>query len=212
MIKYLYLISKLIFHELIFMQDKLDDKDRMIMTLLQRDPEISQDKISEKLGITQPSISARLRKLKKNGFLLINSGINLRKVNLYIGKVDLYAKSESTKILETFSKCPYCINAFPTSGRHNIFFLFACEDLNTLEAIVDHRLRPIPEITHIDFSIALAPAKDLIVPIIPRLDKTNQCPCGSSCKDCDVYAANRCLGCPATDMYKGNLWKAPKIV
>jgi Lrp/AsnC family leucine-responsive transcriptional regulator len=178
--------------------------------MLQTDPEISQVEISKRLGLTQPSISARLRKLKDSGAIALQAGMNLKKIGLHIAKIDLCIKSDTNKIIERFKNCPYCINGFITSGKFNLTLLFVCEDINTLEAIVDNSLRPLPEVVDLEFSIALAPIKDLIAPITSwhGTDTINgESPCGVSCKDCDMYATDRCLGCPATKEYKGNIWR-----
>lgn len=190
---------------------KLSDKDWEIISMLQSNPEISQATMARNLGLSQPSISARLKRLMESGVLALQAGVNLKKVDYYIAKIDLSVKSASNRLIKAFSRCPYCINGFITSGKHNLLFLFVCEDLNTLEAIVDSRLRALPEVTDVEFSIVLAPIKDFIVPIYSRLDAPDgESPCGASCKDCEMYIDNRCLGCPATEAYKGNLWRKTK--
>lgn len=189
---------------------KLDDKDWQIISMLQNEPKISQIEISKRLGLTQPSVSMRLRRLKESGIISFQVGMNLKKSDLFIAKIDLTVKSESNKLIEAFSRCPYCINGFILSGKHNLTLLFVSEDVKTLEAIVDNRLRPLPQVTDIEFSIALAPMKDFIVPITAKVNTNNPSekgPCGADCLNCDMYNANRCLGCPATMAYKGDLWK-----
>jgi len=46
---------------------EMDDIDRKIVSLLEKDPEISQNKIAQEVGISQPSVGVRIRKLKKRG-------------------------------------------------------------------------------------------------------------------------------------------------
>jgi Mn-dependent DtxR family transcriptional regulator len=45
--------------------------------------------IAEKLKISQPSVSARMHKLKQKGALAHVVGMNLTKVDLYMAKVDV---------------------------------------------------------------------------------------------------------------------------
>ncbi len=193
------------------MKMKLSDKDQAIISMMQKDPEISQVEMSKRLGLTQPSISTRLRKLKESGVIALQAGINLRQIDLYVAKVDLSVRNDTNKIRKRFGKCPYCINGFITSGKYNLTFFFVCENISTLEAIVDNSIRPLPEVTDVEFSIAMAPIKDLIVPITSFRNENGTdsgSPCGVSCKDCEMWIANRCLGCPATKEYKGDLWKS----
>ncbi len=196
------------------MQYDLNDKDRAIVSMLQIDPETSQIEMSRKLGISQPSISARLKRLKKKGVIALQAGMNLRKVDLHLAKVELAVKSESNKLIEAFIHCPYFINGFITAGKYNLLFIFVGENISTLEAIVDNRLRPWPQVTDIAFSVITAPIKDFIAPINSFLNidaSIKGSPCGAKCMDCEMYTSNRCLGCPATKEYRGSLWKKPKI-
>ena len=44
---------------------RIDQKDREIITNITETPDISQHEIAEKIGLTQPSVAMRLKKLKK---------------------------------------------------------------------------------------------------------------------------------------------------
>lgn len=192
------------------MKFDLDDRDLAIIQMLQESPEISQIEISKKLGLSQPSVSARLRRLKESGIISLQAGINLKKVDLYVAKVDLSIRGKSNRLIEIFSKCPYCINGFIMSGKRNIVLFFVNEDIKSLEAIVENRIRPLPQITDVEFNIVLMPIKNFIVPIKLEFNKTSSLEknlCEPSCKGCEMYKTNRCYGCPITPEYKGNLWK-----
>ena len=64
----------------------LDKRDREILSLLEKNPEMSQSDIAEKLKISQPSVSARMHKLKQKGALAHVVGMNLKKVDLYMAR------------------------------------------------------------------------------------------------------------------------------
>lgn len=185
-----------------------DKRDREILSLLEKSPEISQNEIAEKLKISQPSVSARIHKLKQKGALAHVVGMNLKKVSLYMAKVDVMA-SNTSSVLEIFKDCPYFLNGLIVSGNHNLCLFFIGEDIATLEAIVDGHLRSNPLVKSAEVSIVITPVKDLVMPLRMNFDFSDVPPCGNgcNCKDCVHHTSNRCLGCPVTNSYNGKIWR-----
>ena len=186
----------------------LDKRDREILSLLEQNPEMSQNDMAEKLRISQPSVSARIHKLKQKGALAHVVGMNLKKVNLYMAKVDVMAKNTSS-VLDIFKDCPYFLNGLIVSGEHNLCLFFVGEDIATLEAIVDGHLRNNPVVTSARVSIVITPLKDLILPLKMSFGSSDTPPCGNgcNCNECAHHISNRCLGCPVTNSYNGKIWK-----
>jgi Lrp/AsnC family leucine-responsive transcriptional regulator len=186
----------------------LDKRDREMLSLLEQNPEMSQNDMAEKLRISQPSVSARVHKLKQKGALSHVVGMNLKKVNLYMAKVDVMAKNTSS-VLDIFKDCPYFLNGLIVSGEHNLCLFFVGEDIATLEAIVDGHLRSNPVVSSAQVSIVITPMKDLILPVRMNFESSDTPPCGNgcNCKECTHHISNRCLGCPVTNSYSGKIWK-----
>ena len=186
----------------------LDKRDREILSLLEQYPEMSQSDMAEKLKISQPSISARIHKLKKKGALSHIVGMNLKKVDLYMAKVDVVANNTSS-VLDIFKDCPYFLNGLIVSGRNNLCLFFVGEDISTLEAIVDGHLRGNPLVKSAELSIVITTMKDFVMPIKMNFDFSSTPPCGNgcNCRDCSHHISNRCLGCPVTNSYNGKIWK-----
>ncbi len=186
----------------------LDKRDRQILSLLELNPEMSQNDMAEKLKISQPSVSARVYKLKQKGALSHVAGMNLKKVNLYMAKVDVIA-SNTSSVLEIFKDCPYFLNGLIVSGKYNLCLFFIGEDIATLEAIVDGHLRSNPLVKGAEVSIVITAMKDLIMPVKMNFDTDSTPPCGNgcNCKECPHHISNRCLGCPVTGSYNGKIWK-----
>lgn len=183
---------------------RLDEKDRQIITLFQKNPEISQSEIAEIIGLSQPSVGMRIKKLKDRGILSHIVGMNFKKVNLFLAKVEIAAKN-SQNIIDTFSKCPFFINALMVSGRYNMTLLFMGENIATLESIVDYHLRQNPDVKEVDFNIIVSPVKDLVMPV--KITLEGERGCDLDCDGCPYYKSGRCLGCPATSAYKGDFWR-----
>jgi DNA-binding Lrp family transcriptional regulator len=185
-----------------------DKRDREILSLLEKSPEMSQNEIAEKLKISQPSVSARIHKLKQKGALAHVVGMNLKKVSLYMAKVDVMA-SNTSSVLDIFKDCPYFLNGLIVSGNHNLCLFFIGEDIATLEAIVDGHLRSNPLVKSAEVSIVITPVKDLVMPLRMNFDFSDVPPCGNgcNCKECVHHTSNRCLGCPVTNSYNGKIWR-----
>ena len=54
----------------------LDDRDNSILSMLLKDPNVSQEEIAKKIKLSQPSVGARIKKLKEKGVLHFINGVN----------------------------------------------------------------------------------------------------------------------------------------
>ncbi len=189
---------------------KLDEKDRAIVSMMAIDPDISQDKVAAAIKLSQPSVAARVARLREKGALQKQMGINPLKMGLYLAKVDLTSTNPDS-ILKMFRDCPYFANGFSVSGHHNLCLLFFSESVATLEAIVNGHLRSNATVTEVDFNIVVTSEKDLIVPARLRPERSKQPPCGIKlrCVDCSSFNAQKCNGCPVTGQYQGSFYQPP---
>ena len=161
----------------------IDEIDKKIASFLFMDPNISQEDISREVGLSQPSVAMRIKKMKKNGVIENNYGINPIKLGLSIAKVDL-TTNDTTRVLNLMKNCPYFLNGFIVSGRRNMCLFFVGENITTLEAIVDCHLRKLDDVKNIEFNIVIGAAKKLITPIRMDFGKKDFIPCDFSNK-CD---------------------------
>jgi len=161
----------------------LDDRDNTILSLIQKDPGVSQEEIAKKIKLSQPSVGARIRKLQQKGILYNVNGVNFRVVDLNLAKVDV-AATDTAAIINEFKDCPFFINALITSGRYNLCLLFMATDLKRLEGIVNHHLRGNPKVMDIEMNIVISTAKDLVLPLNIDYENKKQVDCGQGCKDC----------------------------
>jgi len=162
----------------------LDDRDSIILSLLQKDPNISQEEIGQKIKLSQPSVGARLKSLAKKGLLERVNGVNFRTVDLYLAKVDITSTS-SNDIIEQYKDCPFFVNALVTSGRYNLCLLFMATSLKRLEQIVNFHLRGNPKVKDIELNIVISTAKDLVLPLNIDFENQAQLDCKQKCRECD---------------------------
>ena len=184
----------------------IDDLDRAIINLKIGNPGISQTEISKTLGISQPAINKRMHQLKKEGYLKEIAGIDLSKVKLYLAKSDI-SSDNTEQILEHMKKCPLYIQGFVTNGKFDLTVFVVGEDPNQILTYGNRRLRQNNDvkdsIKEMEWRLMVKPDQDFTIPIKPIIKKQKNPPCGADCKKCNMY--DRCLGCPATEGYKGKL-------
>ncbi len=158
----------------------IDMKDLKIMSLIIRNPDISQSEIAKKLKITQPSVNIRIKKLKQRGIIQFNAGFNLNETNLSVVKVDFTA-TNPTKILENIEKCPFFINGFVTSGKNNASLLLMHSDLKKIDDIINNHIRSKKEVSEINTAIVIHSIGKFILSIdLDRILTQNN----SICKEC----------------------------
>ncbi len=182
---------------------RLDERDRAILCIFSENPDASQEEIARELGLRQPSVAVRLRKLRGNGYLELQAGVDPFKVGLQMAKVDVRS-TEPSKILSLFSSCPYFMNGMLVSGRSNLCLFFVAEKISTLEAIVDRHLRNIPEVQDVEFNIVISSARKMVMPVrLGRGRRKTPCSSKSACGDCDERRSESCAGCPLVERVEG---------
>jgi len=161
----------------------LDNRDNVILSMVQKNPRISQEEIAKKIKLSQPSVGARIRKLQEKGILHNTNGVNFKVVNLNLAKVDVNA-TDTVGVINEFKDCPFFINALITSGKHNLCLLFTASDLKRLEGIVNHHLRGNPKVKDVEMNIVISTAKDFILPLNIDYENNKQSNCEQDCINC----------------------------
>lgn len=185
---------------------ELDDKDKLILEILEKSSDISQNEIARRVGLSQPSVGARIKRMKDMGIINHSYGINIKEPGLYVLKVDVKCK-QPRDLLKLFEGCPFFLNGFIVAGNRNLTMMFIGEDLSTLEAIVDQHVRPSPDVYDIDVGIVVRAERNTVVPMKIHVDHADKPSCNFTCGQCDYWSNELCLGCPVTGHYRGNIWK-----
>ena len=69
------------------MDVKLDDLDFKIIHQLQGDGRISITDLADKVGSSRPTVTNRLKKLVDEGFVVVNGGLNIRRLGFKVACV-----------------------------------------------------------------------------------------------------------------------------
>ena len=186
------------------MPEEIDSTDKKILSMLSENPQMSQAELSERLKISQPAVSARIRKLEEKGVLSRLIGTDIKKADVFLAKVDVSTDSVE-KVLKFLENCPLYLNCFLTSGRHNMSCLLMGESVKSLMSCVDSRFRQNLPVKNIQFDLIVTPTRPMIAPVKPQTERKKITPCGADCSTCSFFVSNSCLGCPASTYYKGKL-------
>ncbi|MEM4473192.1 MAG: Lrp/AsnC family transcriptional regulator [Archaeoglobaceae archaeon] len=185
----------------------MDEKDRLIIALLQENGRASYSDLGKNIGMTAMGVKKRVEKLLNKGEIKVKALINAEKLYLAILVMEVEDSNALNRIIDKFRECPRVLKFFVTTGSYNLFAIIFSEDFESLESITlescslraqsgikRYEVYPVQEIHY-------EPFLDIKV-VAKKLDKP---PCNALCMECRRYKSERCLGCPATKMYRGKL-------
>ena len=192
----------------------MDDVDKKLISKLQENGRTSLSEIGEYLGMSHVAVSKRLDKLTKGNLVKVTAGINSEKIDAKVLFLALETESfeVAEKIKKKYANCPRLLMFAPVTGTYNLFAMMMAEDTWSLESILGTcSMRAEPGIRKSETWFCNAPLipKFLPISLAPTQSGTTKGSCKSDCATCKRYIADKCVGCPTTNVYKGNLWASP---
>ena len=189
----------------------MDDTDRKIISQLQLDGRTTFEKLADIIGFSNMGAKKRVDKLLEKGIISISALVNTEHTDLHAALVLIEIESTEAmhRLLDRFKECPRVVNIFTTLGGYNIIALVVAENRDTLESISVEKcsLRSSEGIRRSEFypigRIHYSPFLLVREYLTHKEKKTT--PCNVDCHPCNRYKAEKCVGCPATSYYKGNL-------
>ena len=142
----------------------LDDKDRRILALVQRDAKLPQAEIARKIGLSTAAVNERLRKLESAGFL-----------RRYVAVVDPKAIGVSvTAFVEVFVEHPRYEPAFidqvlgldevqechHITGEFSLLLKIRVRDMESLQQLLIHKLNALEGVRQTRTVIVLSTSKE----------------------------------------------------
>jgi len=142
----------------------LDDKDRRILALVQRDAKLPQAEIARRIGLSTAAVSERLRKLESAGFL-----------RRYVAVVDPKAVGVSvTAFVEVFVEHPRFEAAFidhvlgidevqechHITGEFSLLLKIRVRDMEALQQLLIHKLNALEGVRQTRTVIVLSTSKE----------------------------------------------------
>lgn len=142
----------------------MDDVDRRILDLLQTDARLTQAQIARKVGLSQPSVAERIRKLEEQ-----------RVITGYAAKVDprklgkditafIGVGIEHPRHFEAFTKkvleLEEVLECHRVAGEDSYLLKVRTEDTGTLDRLLVRQLRTWPGVTRTYTTIVLCSVKE----------------------------------------------------
>lgn len=189
----------------------MDAVDRKIISQLQVDGRTTYETLGKITDYTSVRANKRVENLLKREAIKISARLNLKCFGLCAAAVLIETDGPETvqRLLKRFEECPRIVNIFATVGGYNIVALVVAENHKTLEGISMEKCSIRSEkgirrsefylIREIHYSPFLSirenlTHKGLLVP-----------PCNVECQTCERFKSEECVGCPATENYRGPL-------
>lgn len=164
----------------------IDDLDRQIIELLQKDPDMTHSAIAKEIGRSQPAVGARIHRLEEKGVLSAQYGINFKVIkDLHLIKVEL-ATSNPDRVFEMSKYCPFIINCMRLSGQNNIMVLMVTDALKKIDKIIDYQFRNKDFVERVEMEIITDIERDFVLPVNLMIDEHDPKP---------NIACNECVGC-----------------
>ena len=143
----------------------LDKTDIKILQYLQSDGRKTASKIAEKLNLTVPTITERIKKLQESsvikGFQVI---IDPKSVSLDVSAVITIISSSSDNYQVVINKaveCPEVIQCFSTTGIGSLLLWVSTKNSQSLEELL-RKIQSWPNVTRTETQVILSSYKDLL--------------------------------------------------
>jgi Lrp/AsnC family leucine-responsive transcriptional regulator len=142
----------------------MDATDRRILDLLQEDGRATQQEIARKVGLSQPTVADRIRKLEEAKVIVgytarVDPRLLGRDITAFIG-----VSIEHPKYFETFAKrvlaMPDVLECHRVAGSESYLLKVRTRSTGTLDELLVEQLRVIPGVSSTQTTIVLASIKE----------------------------------------------------
>ena len=143
----------------------LDEIDIKILKHLQKNGRETASKIAEKLNLTVPTITERIKKLQEssviNGFQAI---IDPKSVSLDVSAVITVISSSSNnyqQVVDNAIDCPEIIQCFSTTGMGSLLLWVSTKNSQSLEELL-RKIQSWPDVARTETQVILSSYKSLL--------------------------------------------------
>ena len=136
-------------------QFSLDDKDILILQLLQKNARITVKEISEKMHLSTTPIHERIKRMEASGVikqyatLLDNSKVKKGLMVICYVSLKEHSKKAGVKFIDTMQVLTEVIECFSISGEFDFMLKVVCEDMNAYYNFHVNKLSQIENMGHV---------------------------------------------------------------
>jgi DNA-binding Lrp family transcriptional regulator len=136
----------------------LDDLDREIIEMHQKDVFFSYSDLAERWGVTVATVRNRIKRLKSLGVMDMILVLNPFKIGYntfaVIG-IKLEIGADPDKAASTLHSIPGVTNVIMVAGRYDIFIHYVCQNMEEYRLFVSNTLRKVPGIANVESFLGL---------------------------------------------------------
>ena len=136
----------------------LDDLDRDILEMHQKDVFFSYAELAEKWDVTVATIRNRIKRLKASGVMDVILVVNPYKIGynaFAIIGVKIETGADIDEVVSTLLSIPGVTNLIMVAGRYDFFVNYVCQNMEEYRQFIAETLRKIPGVANVESFIGL---------------------------------------------------------
>jgi Lrp/AsnC family leucine-responsive transcriptional regulator len=142
----------------------MDATDARIVDLLQENAQLTQAQIARKVGLSQPSVADRIRKLEERKVITgYGARVDPRKLGMDITAF-IGVGIEHPRYFDAFARrvlsMPEILECHRVAGQDSYLLKVRTQNTGTLDKLLVEGLRPLPGVTRTQTTIVLCPVKE----------------------------------------------------
>ena len=148
------------------MASTLDNTDKRILSILQKDSNRTTKSIAEALGMTTSPVFERIKKLEREGYIkkyaaiLDNKKIGL-KLTVFIGiTLQGHTRSYLEKFVKSINTFPEVMECHRVSGNYDYLLKLVVADIEAYESFIISKLTLLPYLGNVQSLISLSTGKE----------------------------------------------------
>jgi Lrp/AsnC family leucine-responsive transcriptional regulator len=142
----------------------MDDIDRRILDILQRDGKVSQARIAETVGLTTPSVNERIKKLETKGFIRrFTALLDARLVGMpLVAHVDVMLEHPRFEraFLDEIENLLEVQECYAISGEYGYRLKLRARDVEQFETLLRERIQTLRGVARTRVDLSLSVKKD----------------------------------------------------
>jgi Lrp/AsnC family leucine-responsive transcriptional regulator len=150
----------------------MDDIDRRILDILQRDGKVSQARIAETVGLTTPSVNERIKKLETKGFIRrFTALLDPRLIGMpVVAHVDVMLEHPRFEraFLEEIENLVDVQECYAISGDYGYRLKLRARDVEHLEALLRVKIQTLRGVSRTRVDLSLSIKKDSTLLPLPE--------------------------------------------
>ena len=147
----------------------LDNTDRRILEVLQKEPGINASELGEKIGLSQSACWRRMQSLREEGVIkdqpvkIDREKVGLNTMVFAHVKLTSHGRSNLAAFSEAVSEYPEVLDCYVVLGNVDFLLRIVTEDIKAYEQFFFEKLSQLPGIQEVNSSIVLSDIKHTTV-------------------------------------------------